>query len=395
MNPSPIGNMTSGFNTRAVQDGELRIKEFGNMTTPIFENSTFANPNESQNPATDHTRGKPYMYTRWGNPTLQSLEKKYASLDQVDEALSFSSGMAAITSSLLALLKKGDRLLSVNELYGETFLFFTKTLPAMGINVSFISTDELNSKDIDLRKYNAVYAESIVNPTLGVCDLDHIGSIAAEAGSPLLVDATFASPYNQNPSKFQASVTLHSGTKYIGGHADIILGLAGFSKDYLERIWLSRKTFGGIPDPLQAFLGLRGIKTLGLRMKVQNQNALALARFLEQHKSVRKVFYPGLESFSYHEIAKRNLKGYGGMISFELKDGVPAARKMMKNLKICSSAPSLGGIESLITLPIDTTHGSLTPAERAKMGIPEGLIRLSVGIEDSEDLIDDFQKALA
>ena len=387
--------MTSGFNTRAVQDGELRIKEFGNMTTPIFENSTFANPNESQNPATDHTRGKPYMYTRWGNPTLQSLEKKYASLDQVDEALSFSSGMAAITSSLLALLKKGDRLLSVNELYGETFLFFTKTLPAMGINVSFISTDELNSKDIDLRKYNAVYAESIVNPTLGVCDLDHIGSIAAEAGSPLLVDATFASPYNQNPSKFHASVTLHSGTKYIGGHADIILGLAGFGKDYLERIWLSRKTFGGIPDPLQAFLGLRGIKTLGLRMKVQNQNALALARFLEQHKSVRKVFYPGLESFSYHEIAKRNLKGYGGMISFELKDGVPAARKMMKNLKICSSAPSLGGIESLITLPIDTTHGSLTPAERAKMGIPEGLIRLSVGIEDSEDLIDDFQKALA
>ena len=387
--------MTSGFNTRAVQDGELRIKEFGNMTTPIFENSTFANPNESQNPATDHTRGKPYMYTRWGNPTLQSLEKKYASLDQVDEALSFSSGMAAITSSLLALLKKGDRLLSVNELYGETFLFFTKTLPAMGINVSFISTDELNSKDIDLRKYNAVYAESIVNPTLGVCDLDHIGSIAAEAGLPLLVDATFASPYNQNPSKFHASVTLHSGTKYIGGHADIILGLAGFSKDYLERIWLSRKTFGGIPDPLQAFLALRGIKTLGLRMKVQNQNALAIARFLEQHKSVRKVFYPGLESFSYHEIAKRNLKGYGGMISFELKDGVPAARKMMKNLKICSSAPSLGGIESLITLPIDTTHGSLTPAERAKMGIPEGLIRLSVGIEDSEDLIDDFQKALA
>ena len=395
MNPSSIGIMTSGFNTRAVQDGELRIKEFGNMTTPIFENSTFANPNESQNPATDHTRGKPYMYTRWGNPTLQSLEKKYASLDQVDEALSFSSGMAAITSSLLALLKKGDRLLSVNELYGETFLFFTKTLPAMGINVSFMSTDELNSKDIDLRKYNAVYAESIVNPTLGVCDLDHIGSIAAEAGSPLLVDATFASPYNQNPSKFHASVTLHSGTKYIGGHADIILGLAGFSKDYLERIWLSRKTFGGIPDPLQAFLALRGIKTLGLRMKVQNQNALALARFLEQHKSVRKVFYPGLETFSYHEIAKRNLKGYGGMISFELKDGVPAARKMMKNLKICSSAPSLGGIESLITLPIDTTHGSLTPAERAKMGIPEGLIRLSVGIEDSEDLIDDFQKALA
>ena len=392
---SPIGNMSSGFNTRAVQDGELRIKEFGNMTTPIFENSTFANPNEAQNPATDHTRGKPYMYTRWGNPTLQSLEKKYASLDQVDEALSFSSGMAAITSSILALLKKGDRLLSVNELYGETFLFFTRSLPDMGIDVDFISTDELNRNEIDLSKYKAVYTESIVNPTLGVCDLERLGSRAAEAGSHLLVDATFASPYNQNPSKFHASVTLHSGTKYIGGHADIILGLAGFSKDYLERIWLSRKTFGGIPDPLQAFLGLRGLKTLGLRVKAQNENAEALAKFLEQHKSVRKVFYPGLESFSYHEVAKRNLKGYGGMISFELKDGVPAARKMMKKLKICASAPSLGGIESLITLPIDTTHASLTPAERAKMGIPEGLIRLSVGIEDSEDLVEDFQKALA
>lgn len=387
--------MYSGFNTRAVQDGELKIKEFGNMTTPIFENSTFANPNESLNPEVDHTRGKPYMYTRWGNPTIQSLEKKYASLDQVEEALSFSSGMAAITSSVLSLLKKGDRMLSVNELYGETFLFFSKTLPSLGIEVDFIPTEELNRGEISLKKYRAVYSESIVNPTLGVCDLDRIGGIAADAGVPLLVDATFASPYNQNPSRFRASVTLHSGTKYIGGHADILLGLAGFSRDYLEKMWMSRKTFGGIPDPMQAFLGLRGMKTLGLRMKAQNENAHKLASFLEQHSLIRKVFYPGLESFSYYEIAKRNLRGYGGMISFEMRDGVAAARKLMKNLKICSSAPSLGGIESLITLPIDTTHGSLTPDERKRMGIPEGLVRLSVGIEDPEDLIDDFQKALA
>ncbi|EQD26871.1 cystathionine gamma-lyase, partial [mine drainage metagenome] len=204
--------MSSGFNTRAVQDGELRIKEFGNMTTPIFENSTFANPNESVNPEMDHTRGKPYMYSRWGNPTLQSLEKKYASLDQVEEALSFSSGMAAITSSVLALLKKGDRLLSVSELYGETFLFFSKTLPSLGVDVDFVPTDDLNRGDISLKKYSAVYAESIVNPTLGVCDLDRLGRMASDAGVPLLVDATFASPYNQNPSMFKASVTLHSGT---------------------------------------------------------------------------------------------------------------------------------------------------------------------------------------
>ncbi len=387
--------MSSGFNTRAVQDGELKINEFGNMTTPIFENSTFANPNESANPEMDHTRGKPYMYSRWGNPTLQSLEKKYASLDQVEEALSFSSGMAAITSSVLALLKKGDRLLSVSELYGETFLFFSKTLPSFGIDVDFLPTEDLNRGDISLKKYMAVYSESIVNPTLGVCDLDRIGKLAAEAGVPLLVDATFASPYNQNPSRFKASVTLHSGTKYIGGHADILLGLAGFNRGYMEKMWLSRKTFGGIPDPMQAFLGLRGIKTLGLRVKAQNENALRLARFLEQHGKIRKVFYPGLESFSYHEVAKRNLRGYGGMISFEMRDGVPAARNLMKKLKICSSAPSLGGIESLITLPIDTTHASLTPDERKKMGIPEGLVRLSVGIEDPEDLIEDFQRALA
>lgn len=227
--------MQEGFNTRAVQFGEYRDERVGNVTTPIFETSTFFT-NQQEDAILDHTRGKPYMYTRWGNPTLQALESKYASLDQVEEALSFSSGMAAISSAIFSALKKGDRLLSIKDLYGETFLLFTKTLPSLGIDVDFASLEQLNRGEIDFRKYSAVYTESIINPTLGVSDLDRIGRILNELKIPFIVDATFASPFNQNPSKFGVDITVHSGTKYIGGHSDILLGLAGFGKEKLQSI---------------------------------------------------------------------------------------------------------------------------------------------------------------
>ncbi len=387
--------MTRRFNTRAVQAGEYKDSRVGNVITPIFENATFYSPNESSDPERDHTRDKSYMYTRWGNPTLQALERKYASLDLVDEGLSFSSGMAAITTTILALLKKGDRLLSLNELYGETFLFFTKTLPSLGIEVDLVPIDRINSNELDLSGYAAVFTESIVNPTLGVSDLSLLGNRAKEMNVPVIVDATFASPYNQNPSTFDTAVTIHSGTKYLNGHSDLILGMAGFSKEYMQKLWMMRKSLGGVPDPLQAYLALRGLKTLGLRMKAHNDNAMKFSTFLSQHSKVKQVNYPGLEDFKFHDIAKRNLTGFGGMVSFELKDGLPGARNLMKRLKIGASAPSLGGVETLITLPIDTSHGSLTPEQRAEAGISEGLIRLSIGIEDSEDLIEDFQEALS
>ncbi len=385
--------MNHGFNTRAVQEGEFRDEKVGNVSTPIYETSTFFS-NQPEDAILDHTRNKPYMYTRWGNPTLQALERKYASLDSVEEALSFSSGMAAISSVIFSFLRKGDRLLSIRELYGETFILFTKILPTLGIDVDFVSLAELNGADIDFKRYKAVYAESIINPTLGVSDLDAVGKILNDLNVLFIVDATFASPYNQNPSKFGVDIAIHSGTKYIGGHSDILLGLAGFRKELLQSIWSQRKAQGGVPDPLQAFLGLRGLKTLGIRMKTHNDNAMAVARFLSEHEKIRRVFYPGLESFAYHEIARRNLSGFGGMVSFEVNGGHEEASNFLRKLRLCSYAPSLGGVETLITSPIETTHLYVTPQDRRQMGIEDSLVRLSVGIEDKEDIIEDLKQAL-
>lgn len=386
--------MTVGFNTRAVQSGEFRDERVGNVTTPIFETSTFYNPNPNPSAYTDHTRDKAFMYTRWGNPTLEALEKKYALLDEVEESLSFSTGMGAITSTVLSLVKGGDKLLSVKELYGETFTFFTRYLPSIGINVDLVKLDDLNSGNADLNGHAAVYTESIINPTLGVCDIQMLGKQVNEAGIPLIVDATFATPFNQNPSKFGAAFTVHSGTKYIGGHSDILLGLAGFEKRNMEKVWGKRKLFGASPDPIQAYLGLRGLKTLGLRMKAHNENASEVAKFLSEHKKVARVLYPGLEGSSYYEIAKKNLKGFGGMVSFELAGGRDSARDFARKLKLFSYAPSLGGVESLLTLPVETSHLSLTPAERKEAGIADGLVRMSVGIEDKDDLIEDLKNAI-
>ena len=386
--------MKEGFNTRAVQSGEFRDEKVGNVTTPIFETSTFYNPNYTPNAYSDHTRNKPFMYTRWGNPTLEALEKKYASLDEVEEALSFSTGMGAITSTVLSLVKKGDRLISVKELYGETFIFFTRFLSSMGIEVHLAKLDDLNTGVIDLKEFSGIYTESIVNPTLGVCDVGLLGKRAEEEGIPLIVDATFASPFNQNPSKLGAAFTLHSGTKYIGGHSDILLGLAGFERSSMEAVWAKRRLLGASPDPIQAYLGLRGLKTLGLRMKAHNENGMEVARFLSEHRKVEKVFYPGLDTGPYYSIARKNLKGFGGMVSFELVGGLDAAKKMSKKLKIFSYAPSLGGVESLFTLPAETSHSNLTPEERKESGISDGLVRMSVGIEDNEDLVEDLKAAL-
>ncbi len=386
--------MERKFNTRAVHGGEYTDRAIGNVTTPIYETSTFLNPNPYPDAALDHTRNKPFMYTRWGNPTLEVLEIKYRELDDVQEALSFSSGMAAITSTVLSLVKSGDRLLSLKELYGETFTFFTKFLPMYGIKVDFVSLDELNSGTIPVKGYSGIYTESIVNPTLGISDLITIGRVAKEENIPMITDATFASPYNQNPSSLNASITIHSGTKYIGGHSDILLGLAGFKKDLMDQIWSKRKMFGSVPDPIQAFLAIRGLKTLGVRMRAHNENGHQIAKFLSEHKKIDKVHYAGLETSKYYEIGKRNLKGFGGMVSFELNGGVEEARRMAKKLKLFAYAPSLGGVESLLTLPAETSHLSLTEKERQEAGIAEGLVRMSIGIEDADDLIEDLKNAL-
>lgn len=383
-----------GFNTIATHSGEFKDARFGNVTTPIFQTSTFVFPNYDENAYLDHTRNEPYIYSRWGNPTLEALEKKYSSLEGTEFGLSFSSGMAAIVAALTTLAGKGGRILSIKELYGQTSSLMSGLFSKWGIEVDFMPTAHLNQAEGIGKNYDLVYTESVSNPTLQVSDIRHISDIASEKGIPVVVDATFASPYNQKPLDLGASVSVHSGTKYIAGHSDVIIGVLATGEEPFNRIQATRKALGGTPDPLQAFLASRGLKTLGLRMEKHNRNGMEVARFLDQHNKVKKVFYPGLESFETHNVAKKVLKGYGGMISFEVPGGIDAARKFMKNLTIAAPAPSLGGVESLVTLPVDTSHSTIPKEIRKEMGIGDGLIRFSLGIEDHEDIIEDIQSAL-
>jgi len=385
----------NGFNTKAVQSGELRDQRFGNITTPIFENSTFVFPNYEKDAYLDHTRKEPYIYSRWGNPTTQSLELKYAALEGSEEGLAFSSGMSAISTAVIATLGNGGKLLSVGELYGQTQMFFAQTLKNYGFSVDFISMRDFNAGKYDCSGYSAVYTESITNPTLMVADIRNASRICGEFDIPLLVDATFASPFNQKPITLGASVVIHSATKYISGHSDVILGLVGSGTRLFQGISSLRKSLGGTPDPLQSYLALRGLKTLGLRMAKHNTNGMELAKFLKQHKKIRKVFYPGIEESEFFDIARNNLTGYGGMVSFEIAGGIEKTRKFIENLTIASAAPSLGGVESLITLPVDTSHSKISREDRLKMGIEDSLVRFSCGIEDIEDIVTDFENALA
>ncbi len=384
-----------GFNTAATHSGELKDPRFGNVVTPIFQTSTFVYPNYAEGTYKDHTRNEPYFYTRWGNPTLESLEKKYASLEGSEKGLSFSSGMAAIVSSIASLAGRKGRLLSMQELYGQTSAFMTGMLRGWGVETDFLPVSEINALDSLEDLYDAVYLESISNPTLQVSDVGRIGALCREKGIPLIVDATFASPYNQNPLSHGATVSVHSATKYIAGHSDVVAGLLGTDSETFGALQVSRKTLGGTPDPMQAFLVSRGIKTLGLRMEKHNRNGQEISNFLSQHSAVRRVYYPGLEENETFDVARKVLRGFGGMVSFELRGDIRSARKFISGLKLASPAPSLGGVESLVTLPIDTSHSTTPPELRRKMGISDSLIRFSLGIEDHEDLIEDMQQALS
>ncbi len=384
-----------GFNTRAIHVGEIVDKRFGNVVTPIFQDSTFIHPNDDPNAYLDSNSGEPFLYTRVGNPTVNSLEMKYASLEDAKFGISFSSGMATISTTLLSLIKKGSRILSINQLYGQTYRLFLDLIKKHGIEVDFVSVNEINSLDIN-KRYDMMYVESVTNPTLQVIDLIELGKYCKERDINLIVDATFASPFNQRPLEYGADVSLHSGTKYISGHSDVVIGLLSTNDEEIrDKVFNGRKVYGGSPDPLSAYLALRGLKTLGLRMERHNKNAMELAKFLSDSEKVRKVYYPGLPDFEYHEIAKKVLKGYGGMVSFEPKGGFECAKKIMKSLTLAVPAPSLGGVETLVTLPRETSHASLSSEELRRMGIPEGLIRVSVGIEDIEDLIEDFKQAIS
>lgn len=373
-------------------DGE---EVFGSITTPIYLTSTYTLTDEKYKKILDGKNRETYVYTRWKNPTTRALEKKMALLENGEDAVAFSSGMAAIATTFLTFLKKGDELITSMDIYGGTFSLLQNELRQHGIKITYVectSLDEILEAISD--KTKMIFFESITNPLLKVIDVSQIAKIAHERGCILAIDSTFATPINQNPLEQGADIVVHSASKYLGGHSDIIGGIVVSSKEIIEKMWKKMIRYGGCMDPQQAYRILRSIKTLHIRIERHNENALAIAQFLENHEKVEKVTYPGLPSHSQHELAKKVLHGFGGMVTFVANRSDEDGLKFMRKLKVCKEAASLGGVETLVSMPFNTSHSYLTDEERKKTGIGEGMIRLSVGIENAEDIMGDIHSAL-
>jgi cystathionine gamma-synthase len=336
-----------------------------------------------------------HLYSRWDNPTVQETEDALAELEAYPHALAFGSGMAAITTSIFAFLDEGSRIVYQREIYGGTHEFLHKYLPRLGLETTAVNCDDTEGFFKEIEKgLTILYLETPTNPLLRVVDLEPLVKAAHEQDAVILLDSTFASPVNQHPKDFDVDVIIHSATKYLGGHHDIMGGFICCEEKHYESIWSYRKILGGIMDPLTAFLTLRGMQTLTLRIQQQNANAMKIAEFLEKQPKVRDVHYPGLPSHPDHKTAKRQMKGFGGMLSFDLDADFETTKTFMDSLKFIKLATSLGGVTSLATQPITNTHVGLSPESRAKARIGESLVRISVGIEDVNLLIQDLKQAL-
>ena len=374
--------------TKLIHAGEPDPPIEGAVSMPIFQSATF----EYAGAASYHD----LRYIRLNNtPNHIALHHKLAALENAEAALVTASGMAAISTTLLAILSSGDHLLAQNCLYGGTHEFITKDLPALGISYDLIDGDDPESWKRYLRaSTKAIYVETMTNPLLQVGDLKTVVEFASGHGLISMVDNTFASPVNFRPAEWGFDLSLHSCTKYLNGHSDIVAGAVIGRADLIEKITHKLNHMGGSLDPHACFLLHRGLKTLAVRVNYQNESTPKIARFLERHPAVKKVNYPGLESHLRHHRARELLDGYSGMLSFELVGGVEAAERFIRKTTIPFVAPSLGGVETLITRPATTSHSGMSPEDRQNLGISEGLIRLSVGIEATDDIVEDFDQAL-
>jgi len=336
-----------------------------------------------------------HLYSRWDNPTVQEAEKAMARLEGYSHALGFGSGMAAITSAILALSDKQSRIVYQREIYGGTHQFLHDYLPGFGIATVPVNCDDSDRFQMEIDKgLSLLYLETPTNPLLRVVDLEPLVHAAHQREAVVMLDSTFASPANQHPKNFGVDIVIHSATKYLGGHHDIMGGFICCDTPFFNTIWDSRKLLGGIMDPLTAFLSSRGMQTLEIRIQRQNENAMDIARFLQKQARIKSVHYPGLKDHPDHEVAKRQMKGFGGMLSFELEADFEKTKAFMDSLNFIKLATSLGGVTSLATQPVTNTHFALTPESRAKAGISDSLVRLSVGIEPIESLIQDLAQAL-
>ncbi len=388
--------------TRAIHGNKLYAYQ-GPVATPIVQTSTYRFADSGD--AVRYAKGDPsvYVYTRYHNPTVRDAEERLALMFNAEKALLFSSGMAAISSSILSVVKAGDEIISTPGLYGVTYRFFRDILPGLGIHVRYVHADRLEEiPSLVSRKTRLVYFETPTNPTLGIVDIKKLVAQTRKAQRTakqklvIMSDNTFASMLNQDPFSFGVDVVVESGTKYLGGHSDVMAGVVAGTKKFITGVHTQLKYFGGCADPFAAFLLLRSLKTFTLRVRKQNENALALAAFLEKHPRVLRVLYPGLSSHPQHVVARKQMSGagFGGMVTIEVPRGVKGAVRVCNSLKVAINAMSLGGVETLVSIPVYSSHINMTPDELRSHGVTPGMIRISVGVEGIEDLKKDFAAAL-
>ena len=376
------------FNTKTIHGGQSHDPAYGSVMPPIYQTSTYA-----QSTPGGH---KGYEYSRTHNPTRDALEKSFASIENGQYGLAFGSGLAAI-DAVLKLLQPGDEVISTNDLYGGTYRLFTKIFEDFGIKFHFIGLqDSVNLEKHINKQTKLIWVETPTNPMMNVIDIKAVAAISKKHQLLLAVDNTFATPYLQQPLELGADIVMHSATKYLGGHSDVIMGaLVVNDKEIADKLYFIQNASGAVCGPQDSFLVLRGIKTLHIRMQRHCENGEKIAKFLKQSPKIEKVYWPGFEDHPNHDVAKSQMKGFGGMISFVTKNSnYEDAIKIVENLRIFTLAESLGGVESLAGHPASMTHASIPKEEREKTGVVDSLIRLSVGIEDVDDLIEDLKQAI-
>ncbi len=378
--------------TEAVRGGTDLRKKNAPINTPIYQSSTFEAADMQEQLRLTNSDN---YYTRYGNPTGTAAEKAIAELEGTEQALLFSSGMAAITTTILALVKAGDHIVAQRDIYGGAIKFLSQWLPKMGVETTFVDVNDIAQHEKAIRaNTKLIHIESPTNPNVRVVDLEKIANLAHKHDLISTIDSTFATPINCRPAEWGIDLVLHSGTKYFGGHSDIMCGIVAGRTDLIEIIQHARTTLGGVMDPHAAFLLLRGIKTLAVRVERQNESALRIAEFLNQHLAVTRVHYPMLKGHPDYTIAQKQMKGGGGVLSFEVEGSGEDACRVAEALNLFTLAPSLGGVDSLVTIPVLTSHYMIDPELRRRMGVTEQMIRLSVGIEHVDDLIADLDQSL-
>ncbi|MBB3169639.1 trans-sulfuration enzyme family protein [Simiduia aestuariiviva] len=383
--------------TNTIHGGKTSQGEFGPLSTPIYQTSTFVFDSVQQGADRFAGESQGHIYSRLGNPTVDELEARMALLEGTEAAAAFGSGMGAVSASVLGLLKQGDHMVTSHRLYGCTFALFNHQLPAFGIEVSFVDlSDEAAVRGALKPNTKVIYGETPINPCLSVIDLDMIAAIAKPRGITTIIDNTFMSPVLQQPAKHGIDIILHSATKFLNGHGDVVAGILCGPKEMMDHIKMTtRKDMGAIISPHDAWLIIRGLKTLHLRVERHNQNALSLATYLSEHPLVAKVDYPGLPGHPGYKLLGKQMRGGGGVLAFEMKGTFDQAVAFMNQLQMCKRAVSLGDAETLIQHPASMTHSTYEPEELAAAGIPRTLIRLAAGLEHVDDIIADLEQALS